>query len=59
MEISKPLIFLSAADERFPPLTSKNRQRDNAFTLDDLARKLAFGAGRLRPGPAARPMNAD
>jgi hypothetical protein len=30
MEISKPLIFLSAADERVPPLTSKNRQRDNA-----------------------------
>src|SRR5271165_1785433 len=30
MENSKPLIFLSAADERVAPLTSKNRQRDNA-----------------------------
>jgi hypothetical protein len=33
MEISKPLIFLSAADERVAPLTSKNRQRDNALTI--------------------------
>ena len=49
MEISKPLIFLSAADERVPPLTSKNRQRDNAFTLDDLARKLALVLGDRGP----------
>ena len=27
---SKPLIFLSAADDRVPRLTSKRRQRDNA-----------------------------
>jgi hypothetical protein len=27
MEISKPLIFPSAADEQVAPLTGKNRQR--------------------------------
>src|SRR5271157_2818401 len=30
LELSKPLIFLSAADDRFARLTSKSRQRDNA-----------------------------
>src|SRR5271157_599372 len=32
LELSKPLIFLSAADDRFARLTSKSRQRDNAMS---------------------------
>ena len=39
MEISNPLILLSAADQRVAPLTSINRQRDNAYR-PDLARTL-------------------
>src|SRR5271157_5459050 len=35
LELSKPLIFLSAADDRFARLTSKSRQRDNAARHDD------------------------
>ena len=31
LELSKPLIFLSAADDRFARLTSKSRNRDNAL----------------------------
>ena len=48
LELSKPLIFQSAADDRFARLTSKSRQRDNALRED------------LRPQPAAlRPAQAQ
>src|SRR5208337_4418668 len=39
LELSKPLILLSAADDRFARLTSKSRQRDNA--LRGLPRPIA------------------
>ncbi len=44
MENSKPLIFLSAADELVAPLTSINRQRDNVRWLaaGSMTRKAAL-----------------
>ena len=60
MENSKPLIFLSAADERVAPLTSKNRQRDNAKPPPgaDKVMRLHACSDRFENGRVLVPANA-
>ena len=50
LELSKPLIFLSAADDRFARLTSKSRQRDNA--VENEQQQFAADGGAVPSRPA-------